>query len=449
MKQRTLLREASITGKSLHTGEEVTLTLKPAPENHGIIFRRIDLYGKPEVKPIAENVTELVRNTTISDGHAKIHTIEHVLSALSGCGVDNAVVEMNASEPPILDGSAKLFVNLVQEAEPVDQQADREYIEIQEPLSVTSGNRSLIVLPHDGLRITCTSADDRGIHTQHLSVDIDPETYISQIAPSRTFTIYEDIEELLKLGKIQGGSLDSAIVIKGDKILSKEPLRFQDEFVRHKILDIVGDMTLLGKPLKAHIIAVRPGHYLNTELSKKILESLKKKKAAPKPEKATKDTASKSVILPTETQLDVRRILDTLPHRYPFVMIDRVIDINEEGTKIKAIKNVTINEPFFQGHFPGRPVMPGVLQVEAMAQTAGLVMLRRTTSEGKVAFFMSCDKVKFRRAVEPGDQLVIDVEITKVRGNRIAQAKGECKVGDKVVSSAELMFTIVDANDSD
>jgi len=208
-------------------------------------------------------------------------------------------------------------------------------------------------------------------------------------------------------------------------------------------------MTLLGKPLKAHIIAVRPGHYLNTELSKKILESLKKKKAAPKPEKATKDTASKSVILPTETQLDVRRILDTLPHRYPFVMIDRVIDINEEGTKIKAIKNVTINEPFFQGHFPGRPVMPGVLQVEAMAQTAGLVMLRRTTSEGKVAFFMSCDKVKFRRAVEPGDQLVIDVEITKVRGNRIAQAKGECKVGDKVVSSAELMFTIVDANDSD
>ena len=230
MKQRTLLREASITGKSLHTGEEVTLTLKPAPENHGILFRRTDLYGKPEVKPLVENVTELVRNTTISSGHAKIHTIEHVLSALTGCGVDNAVVEMNASEPPILDGSAKLFVNLVQEAEPVDQEAEREYLEITEPLSVTSGNRSLIVLPYDGLRITCTSADDRGIHTQHLSIDIDTETYISQIAPSRTFTIYEDIEELLKLGKIQGGSLDSAIVIKGDKILSKEPLRFEDSY---------------------------------------------------------------------------------------------------------------------------------------------------------------------------------------------------------------------------
>ncbi len=447
MKQRTLLREASITGKSLHTGEEVTLTLKPAPENHGILFRRTDLYGKPEVKPLVENVTELVRNTTISSGHAKIHTIEHVLSALTGCGVDNAVVEMNASEPPILDGSAKLFVNLVQEAEPVDQEAEREYLEITEPLSVTSGNRSLIVLPYDGLRITCTSADDRGIHTQHLSIDIDTETYISQIAPSRTFTIYEDIEELLKLGKIQGGSLDSAIVIKGDKILSKEPLRFQDEFVRHKILDIIGDMTLLGKPIRAHIIAVRPGHYLNTELAKKILESKEKKKTeAPKASDKT-DKVSKAVVLPTESYMDVRRILDTLPHRYPFVLVDRVLEINEEGTQIRALKNVTINEPFFQGHFPGRPVMPGVLQVEAMAQTAGILMLRRTSSEGKVAFFMSCDKVKFRQAVEPGDQLVIDVEITKVRGNKIAQAKGQCKVGDKVVSSAELMFTIVDASD--
>jgi len=447
MKQRTLLREASITGKSLHTGEEVTLTLKPAPENHGILFRRTDLYGKPEVKPLVENVTELVRNTTISSGHAKIHTIEHVLSALTGCGVDNAVVEMNASEPPILDGSAKLFVNLVQEAEPVDQEAEREYLEITEPLSVTSGNRSLIVLPYDGLRITCTSADDRGIHTQHLSIDIDTETYISQIAPSRTFTIYEDIEELLKLGKIQGGSLDSAIVIKGDKILSKEPLRFQDEFVRHKILDIIGDMTLLGKPIRAHIIAVRPGHYLNTELAKKILESKEKKKTEAPKASDKADKVSKAVVLPTESYMDVRRILDTLPHRYPFVLVDRVLEINEEGTQIRALKNVTINEPFFQGHFPGRPVMPGVLQVEAMAQTAGILMLRRTSSEGKVAFFMSCDKVKFRQAVEPGDQLVIDVEITKVRGNKIAQAKGQCKVGDKVVSSAELMFTIVDASD--
>ncbi len=445
MKQRTLLRESSIKGTSLHTGEEVTLTLKPAPVGHGIVFRRVDLYGKPEVKPVVENVTELVRSTTISSGHAKIHTIEHVLSALSGCGVDNAVVEMNASEPPILDGSAKLFVNLIQEAEPVEQEAEREYLEITEPLSVSEGNRSMIALPYDGFRVTCTSADDRGIHTQHLCIDIDPEAFIAQIAPARTFTIYEDIEELLKLGKIQGGSLDSAIVIRGDKILSKEPLRFQDEFVRHKILDIVGDMCLLGKSVKGHIIGVRPGHALNAALAKKILESKEKEKEASR--KAAK--AVKTTVLPTEATLDIRRILDTLPHRYPFVLVDRVIGINEEGSQIQAVKNVTINEPYFMGHFPGRPVMPGVLQVEAMAQAAGILMLRRTSSEGKVAFFMSCDKVKFRRAVEPGDQVLIEVEVTKVRGNKIAQAKGQCKVGDKVVSSAELMFTIVDASDSD
>ena len=441
MKQRTILREASINGKSLHTGEEVTLTIKPATENHGIVFRRVDLYGKPDIQPMVENVTELIRSTTIANGHATIHTVEHVLSALHGCGVDNVVVEMNASEPPILDGSAKRFVNLIQEAEPVDQEADSEYIEIDQPLSVTSGNRSLIVLPHDGFRVTCTSADDRGVHTQHLSIDIDSETYISQIAPARTFTIYEDIEELLKLGKIQGGSLDSAIVIRGDKIISKEPLRFEDEFVRHKILDIVGDLMLLGKPIRAHVIAVRPGHALNSDLAKKILEVRDKKKSG------KNAVAKKATVLPNERALDIRRVLDTLPHRYPFVLVDRVLDINEGGTQLTAVKNVTINEPYFQGHFPGRPVMPGVLQIEAMAQAAGILMLRRTTSEGKVAFFMSCDKVKFRQAVEPGDQLEIHVELTKLRGNKIAQAKGECKVAGKVVSSAELMFALVDSGD--
>ena len=318
MKQRTILREASISGKSLHTGEEVTLTIKPAPVNHGVVFRRIDLYGKPEVRPDAANVTELVRSTTIANGHAKVHTVEHVLSSMHGCGVDNVVVEMNASEPPILDGSAKHFVNLIQEAEPVDQEADREFVEVEEPLSVTSGNRSMIVLPHKGFRITCTSADDRGVHTQHLSIDIDPETYISQIAPARTFTIYEDIEELLKLGKIQGGSLDSAIVIRGDKILSKEPLRFDDEFVRHKILDIIGDLLLLGRPLQGHVIAVRPGHALNSELANKILQARSSK------QNSRKSSSISSTVLPDEKVLDIRRVLDTLPHRYPFVLVDRV-----------------------------------------------------------------------------------------------------------------------------
>ncbi len=445
MRQRSILREASLSGKSLHTGQEVKLTLKPAAENHGIVFRRVDLYGKPEVKASIELVAELVRSTDLSSGHTKIHTVEHVLSALHGCGVDNVVVEMDASEPPIMDGSAKHFVNLIQEAEPVEQEAEREPYVLREPISLTEGNKSLIAVPYDGLKITCTSADDRGIHLQHLSIDIDPETYISEIAPARTFTIYEDIEPLLKLGKIQGGSLDSAIVIKGDKILSKEPLRFPDEFVRHKILDIVGDILLLGRPLRAHIVAVRSRHALNARLTAKLFEQMQR---GTKPDERVPErprTTGAKVVAATETSLDTRRILDILPHAYPFVMIDRVTEfISEE--ELRAIKNVTINEPYFQGHFPGQPVMPGVLQVEAMAQAAGVLMLRKISSEGKVAFFMSADKVKFRRAVTPGDQLEIHVKLTKTRGNKLATAMGECTVAGKKVSSAELMFTIYDAS---
>lgn len=441
MKQRTILREASIKGKSLHTGEEVQLTLKPAEPNTGVLFRRIDLFGKPELKPIIDLVEDLVRSTTIADGHAKVHTIEHVLSALSGCGVDNVVIEMDASEPPILDGSAKHFVNLIQEAEPVEQDAEREYFVLDEPISVTRGSSSIIALPHDGFRITCTSADDRGIHTQHLSLDIDAESYVAQIAPARTFTIYEDIEELLKLGKIKGGSLDSAIVIKGDKIVSKEPLRFKDEFVRHKMLDIVGDIVLAGMPIKAHIVGVRPGHALNAELSKVLRKKiLEKQKGAKKAKKA----------LPVESHektIDIRGVLNLLPHRYPFVMIDRIVEIVSDD-ELVALKNVTINEPFFQGHYPGRPVMPGVLQVESMAQAAGVLLLRKLPADdNKIAFFMSVDKVKFRQAVEPGDSIEIRVKLVKIRGNKIATAKGECKVGGKLVSSAELMFMLADATD--
>jgi UDP-3-O-[3-hydroxymyristoyl] N-acetylglucosamine deacetylase/3-hydroxyacyl-[acyl-carrier-protein] dehydratase len=440
-KQRTIRKERSIKGKSLHTGEDVSLTIKPAEVDKGFVFRRIDLFGKPEINPISSNVTDLVRSTTISNGNAKVHTIEHVLSALTGCGIDNAIIELDASEPPILDGSARPFVNLILEAEPIEQEKERDHYMLPEPLSVTSGNRSMIALPYNGFRITCTSADDRGSHVQHLSIDIDPETFVAQIAPARTFTVYEDIEELLKLGKIQGGSLDSAIVIKGDKILSKEPLRFEDEFVRHKILDIVGDLALLGKPIKAHIIAVRPGHALNSELTKKIVERRKSKGKVVSPKKE-----NKSVVLPDETQLDVRRILDVLPHRFPFVMIDRVISM--EGDKVLVgIKNVTINEPFFTGHFPGHPVMPGVLQLEAMAQAAGILLLRRSSSEGKVAFFMSADKVKFRKPVVPGDQLVITATLEKVRGNKLATASVSCTVNEKAVSSANLMFSIVDAGE--
>ncbi len=443
MKQRTLLREVSIKGNALHTGDAVHMTFKPAPPNHGIVFRRVDLHGHPELKPRVDQVTDLVRATTIQVGHAKLHTVEHVLSALHGCGIDNLIIDIDASEPPIMDGSARPFVQLIQQGEPVEQDAAREYFALAETLSVARGNSSVIALPYDGLKITCTSADDRGIHTQHLSLTIDPEVYASHIAAARTFTIYEDIEELLKLGKIKGGSLDCAVVIKGDKIISKEPLRFPDEFVRHKILDIIGDIMLLGVPLKAHLVATRPGHAVNAELTKLLFEKYEAWKKGGK--KAAKPAAPK-VELATETTLDIRRVLDTLPHRYPFVMLDRVVEMNDES--ITAIKNVTINEPFFQGHYPGNPVMPGVMQVEAMAQAGGILLLRRMSMEGKTALFMSCDKVKWRKPVRPGDQLNIRVKLIKIRGP-IACAEGECTVADQAVCSAELMFTVVDSSKLD
>ena len=443
MKQRTLLREVSVKGNALHTGDAVHMTLKPAPINHGVVFKRMDLHGHPEIKPRVDLVTDLVRATTIQQGHAKIHTVEHVLSALSGCGVDNVLIEMDAGEPPIMDGSAREFVKLIQQGEPVEQEAEREFFTLTEPVSVSRGNSSVIALPFDGLKISCTSADDRGIHTQHLSLTIDPDVYVSQVAAARTFTIYEDIEELIKLGKIKGGSLDCAIVIKGDKIISKEPLRFPDEFVRHKILDIIGDITLLGIPLKAHIVATRPGHALNAELTKILFDKYEAWKKGGK--KAAKPAKAK-VELAVETSLDIRRILDTIPHRYPFVMIDRVVELNDDN--LTAIKNVTINEPFFQGHYPGNPVMPGVLQIEAMAQAAGILLLRKMDVENKVALFMSCDKVKWRKPVRPGDQLNIKVKMTKLRGS-IACAEGECTVAGQVVSSADLMFAVVDNTEVD
>lgn len=446
MRQRTLLREVSTHGKALHTGQMVHLTFKPAPVNHGIVFRRVDLYGKPELQPRIEFVEDkLVRSTDISSGHTRLHTIEHVLSALTGCGIDNCLVELDASEPPILDGSSKHYVNLLQKAEPIEQDAECEFYELKEPISVTDGNRSIIALPYNGFKVTCTSADDRGIHTQHLSIDINPENYIAEIAPARTFTVYEDIEPLLKMGKIQGGSLDSAIVIKGDQILSKEPLRFHDEFVRHKILDIIGDLSLLGKRIKAHIVAVRPGHKLNSELTKALYHKMLDRPAPKALEPVTGQAATKrkSSISPTEKQIQIRRILDILPHAYPFVMVDRVIDIPSDE-EILAIKNVTINEPYFVGHYPGNPVMPGVLQIEAMAQAAGLLMLRKISHEGKVALFISADKVKFRRAVIPGDQLEIRVKLLKLRSNKLAAVEAVCTVEGQLASSAELKFTVLD-----
>ena len=444
MKQRTLARAVSITGTGLHSGAPVQLTFKPAPANHGLVFKRSDLHGQPEIKPRIELVGDLVRNTTVQDGHAKINLVEHVLSALHGCGIDNVLIEMNAAEPPIMDGSARPFVNLIMEGEPVEQDKERVYYRLDAPVSVIKGNRSIIALPHDGLKITCTSSDDRGYHTQHLSIEIDPETYMAQIAGARTFTIYEDIEELLKLGKIRGGSLDAAIVIKGGTILSKEALRFKDEFVRHKILDIVGDIVLLGLPLKAHIVATCPGHQLNADITRAIFDRMQQT-AKPAGKKKSGERSA-TPVSPTETALDIRRLLEALPHRYPFVMLDRVTEFRGDD-ELVAIKNVTINEPYFQGHFPGNPVMPGVLQLEAMAQAAGVLMLRRASSEGRTSLFMSADRVKFRKPVRPGDRITIVAKLIKTRGDKLATAECVCTVDGMLVSSAELMFALVEESE--
>lgn len=453
MKQRTILNPESITGVGLHSASRVKLTIKPAAPDTGIVFKRTDIFGAPEVKPDITHISQdLVRNTGLTCGHVQLHTVEHVLSALSGMGIDNCIVELDASEPPILDGSARGFVELIEKAQPVEQDAERKYFVLRQPISVSDGNKSVVALPYDGLKVTFTFADDRGLFTQHLSIEIDPDNYRDFLAPARTFTTYEDIEPLLKIGKIQGGSLDCAIVIKGDKIIAKEPLRFPDEFVRHKILDVVGDLALLGMPLKAHIVEVRSGHALNAKLTAKIYEqmqALKKAVSEGKPE-APAVPAQPKVKIFTETTLDTRRILELVPHRYPFLMVDRVAEVKDK-TEITAIKNVTITEPFFQGHFPGNPVMPGVLQLEAMAQTAGILTLWQNCGENKLAFFMSADKVKFRRAVKPGDQLVITAKIIQRREGRestVVAANVECRVADKVVSSAELKFAVMNAADA-
>jgi UDP-3-O-[3-hydroxymyristoyl] N-acetylglucosamine deacetylase/3-hydroxyacyl-[acyl-carrier-protein] dehydratase len=407
----------------------------PADENSGIVFRRVDLIGKPELYPDISTIGDLVRCTTLAKGDVRIHTVEHLLSAISGLAVDNLLVEIDGEEPPVLDGSAREYANLIQQAGIVEQRGERKEFALAQPICVSELNRTIIAVPHDGLRISCTSADDGGFHTQHMSIDITPESYISQIAPARTFTIYEEVEGLLKMGKIRGGSLDSAIVIKGDKILSKEPLRFKDEFVRHKILDIIGDITLLGVPLRAHVIAVRPGHALNAKFVKELRRRMDEQNSDGKAPAAAVETEK-------APSLNIRQIANLIPHRYPFLLVDRVLEATDD--KLVALKNVSIDEPFFMGHFPGRPVFPGVLQIEAMAQAAGIMVMRHDGMAGKLAFFMSCDRAKFRRIVEPGDQLHIEVKLLRQRAKKIAVVEGQCRVGRQIASSAELMFMLAD-----
>lgn len=274
-KQKTIRKTVSASGISLHTGEVVTLSLLPAEPNSGICFRRVDLEGKPEIKANVAHVSDLLRNTTLQSGNAKVSTVEHVMSALSGLGIDNAVVELDGGEPPIFDGSATRFVELIEEAGIEEQPTNRVEYMLPAVEIVTEGDRTLVAIPYNGLKVSCTFADERGDFTQYLSLEVTPESYLAEIASARTFTYAEDIEPLIQAGKIKGGSFDSAIVIKGDKILAKDSLRFKNEFVRHKILDIIGDIALLGCPLNAHIVAVKPGHSINSKLTTAIASKMK------------------------------------------------------------------------------------------------------------------------------------------------------------------------------
>jgi UDP-3-O-[3-hydroxymyristoyl] N-acetylglucosamine deacetylase/3-hydroxyacyl-[acyl-carrier-protein] dehydratase len=433
--QQTLARSASVSGTSLHTGEKVTLKLQPAPVDFGLKFRRKDLQDEPTIDATIANLKTVERATTIGEGSMRVHTVEHVLSSLSAMGVDNAIVEMDANEPPIGDGSARPYVELIKKAGIVAQETPRRIFDVREPIHVETGNGSLLVLlPDPKFRISCTQAGPRGQFTQFLSTEITPAIYEREIAPARTFVYYEDVQPLMEKNLIKGGSLENAIVVRGEAVLSKEPLRFPDEFVRHKIVDIIGDLALFGQRIRGHVVAVKPGHGANAELVRALAREFAR----------TTPLLQPHTFPAGEGGLDINQVMELLPHRYPFLMVDRVLKFEGE-TKCIGVKSVTINEPFFAGHFPGHPVMPGVLQVEAMAQVASILMLKLTKSGGgRLGYFVSADEVKFRKPVFPGDTLFISAELTKTRGKQLARLKCSCAVNDAVVSECELMLRLMD-----
>ncbi len=430
--QHTLATSATLEGTSLHTGAKVTLTLRPAPAGHGFKFRRTDLADQPFIDADADKVQTVERATTLAEGSVKVHTVEHVLSALTGMGVDNAVIEMDANEPPIGDGSSRPFVELIKKAGLAPQDAPRKIWEIREPIHQESGDGTLItIVPCKTFRVSVTNVGPEGRFTQYFSSEVTPELYEKEISPARTFVYYEDVKPLLEKGLIKGGSLENAVVVRGNEVMSKEALRFHNEFARHKALDLIGDLILSGKRILGHVIAVKPGHGPNSKLA-----------ATLKREYARMRSLAAPFVLPHgETVLNIHDILKILPHRYPFLLVDRIIDMVGD-TKCTGIKNVTINEPFFIGHFPGHPIMPGVLQLEAMAQVSSVLMLRKPENAGKIGYFMSADSVKWRRPVLPGDTLHIEAEVIKIRGS-IGQTRCRCMVGNEVASEAELKFALV------
>jgi UDP-3-O-[3-hydroxymyristoyl] N-acetylglucosamine deacetylase/3-hydroxyacyl-[acyl-carrier-protein] dehydratase len=433
--QRTIAKQASFSGIGLHTGNLTTLTFRPAPPDKGVTFYRVDLPGKPAIKADIDHVVDVSRGTTIGVNGAKVHTVEHVLAAIAGMGIDNADIEVDANEVPVGDGSSLQFMSTLKKAGVVDQDVPRKYIQIDEPIHYQNEEVTLSLLPAEETRLTMTIAYDHvAVGTQYASYCISPDTFENEIAPSRTYCFLRDIKMLQEQGLIRGGSLENAVVIGDDAVLN-EDLRFPDEFVRHKILDLLGDMFLLGHPIKGHIVAVKSGHPTHVEFGRLV-------------KKAYLNSNGSTVIGKDEDKgsvpaIGLQTIMKVLPHRYPFLLVDRILTCIPHE-RVVGMKNVTVNEPFFQGHWPEMPVMPGVLIIEVMAQISCVLVFADGCEPGKVAFFLGVDKAKFRRSVVPGDQLIIESKMLKLRKN-VCKVRAEARVDGEIAAEAEMLFALRDA----
>ena len=465
VQQRTIKQPVSISGVGLHTGSTSTMTFRPAPEDTGILFRRTDMGGAPEIPADVDHVVDISRGTTIGIGDAKVHTIEHVMAALVGLEVDNCIIDLDANEPPVGDGSAKPYVDVLLKAGFEKQNAPKDYLIIDQTVTYHNEEKGvdIVALPLDDYRITVmVDYNNPALGSQHTGLFNLEKEFITEFAPTRTFCFLHEVEMLHAAGLIRGGNLDNAIVIvdrelSDDEIkristklginqavilgtngvLNNRPLRFKNEPARHKLLDLMGDLALIGVPLKAQILAARPGHASNIEFARMIRKLYQQKKLIRKFQHERKE----GVVF------DINAIKKILPHRYPFLMIDKIIDFKIDESVV-GVKNVTVNEPFFEGHFPGQPVMPGVLIIEAMAQTGGILLLNGVENPGdKLVFFMSINNAKFRRPVVPGDQLVFELAMTS-RKSKICLMSGKAFVDGTLVAEADLMASIIDRNDT-
>ncbi|MEP6572721.1 MAG: UDP-3-O-acyl-N-acetylglucosamine deacetylase [Gemmatimonadota bacterium] len=422
MPRRTIDRDATISGVGLHTGVTTTITCHPAKSGTGIVFRRLDVAGSPEVPARLTEVVATERRTAIGHGERTIHTVEHLLAAVMALGLDDLLVDLDGPEAPILDGSFAPYFELLSGAGIREQEGEPVVFRVQAPFQVTEGDSTYVVSPAKALRVTAMIEWPHPlIGRQTGTYDVAPDAFARELAHARTFGFTEEVEGLQARGLLKGASTDSAVALTPTGIVGTT-LRWPDEFVRHKVGDIIGDLGLLGGRINAHIIATRPSHQGNVALARAI---------------------SRTGQRAGGVAMDIGQILDVIPHRYPFLLVDRIIEI-EGVQRIVGIKNVTINEPFFQGHFPGHPIMPGVLIIEAMAQVGGMLLMGAIEDRAsKVVYFMSLDNVKFRRPVVPGDQLRFELEMVQFRG-KTCKMKGVAIVDGQVAAEAEMMARVVD-----